>query len=333
MKALVTGGGGFLGSYLVERLIQRGDHVCVLGRHSYPQLETLGCQCIQGDIRDRSAVTKAVAGVDAVFHVAALAGIWGRWRDFYDINVLGTENVVMACQEHRVPKLVYTSTPSVIFGMENLEGVDESYPYPQKFFSYYSHTKAMAEQYVLAANGLHDVAVCALRPHLIWGPRDNHIIPMLILRARAHRLIQVGDGRNRVDITYIDNAVHAHLLAVDKLSRSSPLAGKAYFIGDHEAVNLWDWINTLLSQVGISGIKKSMSFKTAYRLGAILELLYRALPLPGEPRMTCFVAGQFALSHYFNMANARRDLGYHPLVTNDEGLERTVRWIKSTLMS
>lgn len=323
MKVLVTGGGGFLGGRIVRMFHTRGDEVVALGRSSYPQLERDGIQTVRADLRDAEAIGSACRGMDAVVHVGALTGIWGDRRAFREINVGGTENVIDACRRHGIGRLIFTSTPSVVFGKGDICGVDESYPYADRHVGDYPRTKAAAERLVLAANAP-DLATVALRPHLIWGPGDPHIIPRLVDRARRGRLLQVGDGSNLVDITYIDNAADAHLLACDRLKPGSPCAGRAYFISQGEPVSLWPWINRVLGKLGAPLVTRSVSFAVAYQLGALLECVYRILRLGGEPPMTRFVATQFAKSHYFNISAARRDLGYSPCVSEEEGVRRLV---------
>ena len=323
MKALVTGGGGFLGTRIVQMLHERGDSAVALGRHPYPHLEEAGIQTVQVDLLDAASVREACRDVDVVFHVAAIAAIWGRRQDFWDINVIGTRNVVDACLVGRVPRLVYTSSPSVVFGTEELCGIDESQPYPQRYLTHYPETKAVAERAVLEANGP-DLATVALRPHAIWGPGDPHLIPRIIERARQGRLVQVGDGANLVDITYVDNAAEAHLLAADVLAVDSPCAGQAYFISQGEPVRLWPWLGEILKAVGAPPVTRRISFKAAYRIGVVMEAAYRAVGARSEPRMTRFLAAQLAKSHYFDISAARRDFGYSPRVSTADGLERMI---------
>jgi nucleoside-diphosphate-sugar epimerase len=321
MFALVTGGGGFLGQYLIEQLVARGDRVRSLARGHYPALEALGVECRRGDVRDGETVRAACAGVDAVLHAAALAGIWGPWKDYYAINVVGTQNVIDACRAHGVGRLVYTSSPSVTFDGTSQAGVDESAPYPTRWLCHYPHTKALAEQAVLAANS-RQLATCALRPHLIWGPRDRHLIPRLIDRARRGQLRRVGDGTNLIDTVYVENAARAHLEAVDALRPAGPVAGKAYFITQGEPVNCWSWIDEILALAGLSPVERSISLPAAWRIGAVMETAYRVLMLNGEPRMTRFLAAQLGTSHYFDIGRARRDFGYQPRVSTAEGMRR-----------
>lgn len=328
MKALVTGGGGFLGGYIVEKLVGRGDSVRVLARGRYPELESLGVETVQTDLRDQSAVVKACEKVDVVFHVAALPAIWGKWKDFYGINVQGTKNVLAGCRAHGVSRLVYTSTPSVVFDQSDLCNVDEAYPYPGRYNCHYPATKAMAERIIIDANGQEGLLTTSLRPHLVWGPRDKHLIPKILQRAKARQLHIVGDGLNKVDITYVENAAEAHLLAADHLKVDSPVAGQAYFISQGEPVVLWDFINQLLERLGIPQISKAVSYRAAKSIGALLELVYTVLSLNGEPRMTRFLASQLARSHYFDISRARRDFGYSPRITTSEGLERLVDYMR-----
>lgn len=326
MRALVTGGGGFLGRYLVERLIARGDAVRVLGRRRYPELEPLGVETVQADVRDEAAVVKACEGIEVVFHTAAHVVLWGRWRDYYETNVQGTRHVLTGCRAQGVPRLVYTSTPSVIFDGSDLCGVNETAPYPARYTSAYPATKAIAEREVIEANGTRGLFTVALRPHLIWGPRDPHLFPTILRRARAGRLVIVGDGSNRVDLTYVENCADAHLLAADRLTPGAPAAGQVYFISQGQPVVLWEFLNQVFRRLGIPPVSRRISRRTAGVLGTVNELLYRVVPV-GEPMITRFVADELATSHYFDISKARRDLGYEPRVSMEEGLERFVAFL------
>jgi nucleoside-diphosphate-sugar epimerase len=321
MKALVTGGGGFLGGAVVRLLRSRGREVRSFTRSAYPWLDEVGVEQSLGDLADAESVERAVAGVDVVFHTAAKAGVWGRHADYVATNVTGTENVIAACRKHGVRKLVYTSTPSVVHGGGDIEGADESLPYPDHFDAPYPETKAAAEKAVLAANGP-ELATVSLRPHLIFGPGDPHLIPRVVARAKAGKLRRVGSRPVKVDVTYIDNAADAHLLAVQRLEVGSPVAGKAYFISNGEPVDLWEFINRVLAEAGLPPVTKSVSAWKARLAGRVLEWVYGTLRLPGEPAMTRFVASQLATSHWYDISAARRDLGYEPRVSVGEGLRR-----------
>jgi len=319
-QILVTGGGGFIGRHIVERLLGRGLKVTCLGRSLQPKLQAKGVRTLQGDLAEPRTVTSACKGMDAVFHVAAKAGVWGKRQDFYHTNVLGTRNVLQACRKNKVPFLVYTSTPSVVFNREPFTGEDESLPYGSNWLCHYAETKAVAEKEVLAANGADGLATTALRPHLVWGTGDPHLLPRIIQCAKAGRLKIVGEGTNRVDISHVSNVADAHLLALDAL-RDNRANGKPYFLSQGEPVALWEWINGLLSRLNIQPVKRKISLRKAYAIGAILEKLWTLLPLPGEPPMTRFVAVELAKSHYFNINAARRDLRYEPTITSERGVE------------
>jgi nucleoside-diphosphate-sugar epimerase len=327
MRILVTGGGGFLGRYIVEQLLDRDDEVTVLARGSYPELEKRGAQVVRGDLQDEEAVIKACAGVEAVFHVAAKAGYWGTWESFYGPNVTGTQNIITACRRQDVPRLIYTSTPSVVASHQSRSGENESLPYPSHFENFYSQTKAMAEQLVVRANGS-DLLTVSLRPHIVFGPRDTQILPRLVERARAGRLIQIGEGTNKIDVTYVEDAARAHLLAVEALKPGAAAAGSVYFISQDHPVTLWPWINDLLARLGVPPVRRKISLPVARAIGKVMEFVYRTLRLKGEPRLTRFLANELALDHYYDISRAKRDLGYQPQVSIAEAVDRTVAYFK-----
>ncbi|OJW25722.1 MAG: 3-beta hydroxysteroid dehydrogenase [Planctomycetales bacterium 71-10] len=318
---LVTGGGGFLGSAVVAMLRDRGQPVRSLTRRRYGRLDEIGAEQIQGDVADPAVVDRAVAGCDAVFHVAAKAGLWGSREEYYRANVEGTQNVLDACRRHGVRKLVHTSSPSVVFHGTDLEGADESAPYPDHYEAAYPETKAIAEKLVLKANDA-SLATVVLRPHLIWGPGDNNILPRIYARARANRLFRIGRRNPLIDLTYIDNAAAAHLLAADRLDVGSPIAGKVYFIAQGEPVPLWDMVDRFLAVAGLPPVRRTVPKGLAVALGRALEAAYRTFRLPGEPRMTRFLAHELSTAHWYNLDAARRDLGYAPHIGIEEGLRR-----------
>lgn len=324
-KALVTGGGGFLGGAIVRLLQKRGDDVRSFSRSVYAELETLGVEQIQGDISDKHAVEQAVKGMDLVFHVAAKPGIWGDYSEYYQTNVIGTGNVISACIKHKVARLVYTSSPSVVFNGTDMEGIDESAPYPARFHAHYPATKALAEQLVVDAAGK-GVLTIILRPHLIWGPRDNHLVPRIIKRAK--RLVRVGNGRNLVDTIFIDNAAEAHVAAADRLEINPGLSGKIYFISQDEPMPAWDIINGILKAAGLEPVRRSIPHKMAWLIGALLECVYKIFNLKGEPQMTRFLADELATAHWFDISAAKKDLGYAPRISTAEGFRRLEQWLQ-----
>ena len=327
MKVLVTGGGGFLGKAIVKLLLEKGDEVCSFSRHIYPQLTALGVEQIVGDLTDISAVISAVDGCDLVFHVAAKAGVWGSFDDFYQPNVVGTQNIIHACCECDITRLVYTSSPSVVFDGSDMEGINETVPYPDRYLSWYPQTKAKAEQLVLAANA-GSLATVALRPHLIWGPEDNHLVPRIIERGRAGALRRIGDRPCLVDTVYIDNAAKAHIQVAEKLTVGSVVAGKVYFIANDEPLPLWDIINRILAAGGLPAVEKSISPQLASFAGTLLETFYRTFRLSGEPRMTRFVAKELSTAHWFDLSAAKDDFGYQPEISIDEGLKHLRDWLQ-----
>ncbi|MEZ6017282.1 MAG: NAD-dependent epimerase/dehydratase family protein [Planctomycetota bacterium] len=334
-RALVTGGGGFLGRGLVLRLLERGVEVTSLARGAYPELEARGARVLRGDLGERDVARRAAEGQELIFHVAALAGVWGPRAAYERANVLGTEHMLDAACEHGARVFVHTSSPSVVFDGESHHNAGQDLPYPTRFLAHYPETKARAEALVLARHGQptargHALATVALRPHLIFGPGDPHLVPRLLERADRGHLRIVGDGRNLVSLTYVDNAVEAHLAAADTLlsgpalGRSDGPGGKAYFVANEEPVRLWGWINSLLEATGRPPVTRRVPAGVAYAAGAVLEPLHRLLRRAGEPRMTRFVARQLSTTHTYDLEPLKRDTGYRERVPMAEAVRRTL---------
>ena len=317
---LVTGGSGFLGGAVVRHLVARGDAVRSLQRQDSPALRALGVDIVRADLADREAVILAAKGCDAVIHIASKTGVWGAYADYYRANVLGTRNILAACAEHGIRRLVYTSTPSVIHAGGDVEGADESLPVATHFETAYPATKAAAERLVLAANGP-ELGTVALRPHLIWGPDDPQLTARVLARGKAGRLRLVGEGLKLIDSIYIDNAVDAHLQALDRVGPGAACAGKAYFITQGEPMPQRELINGILQAGGLPPCEKSISPKAAYAIGFVMEMLWRLLRRQDEPLMTRFVAKQLATAHWYDISAAKRDLGYEPKVSVAQGLK------------
>ena len=326
-KVLVTGGGGFLGYAISKLLSERGDIVTSFSRRFYPELEPFNAEQIRGDISDIKAVENACKGKEFVFHTAAKPGVWGDYKEYYRTNVEGTINVLEGCRKHDVSCLIHTSSASVVFAGNDMDGADESVPYPRIFHAHYPHTKAIAEQLVLKAStsGLKTII---LRPHLIWGPRDNHLVPRIIKRAKRLRI--VGNGKNMIDTIYIENAAYAHILAADSLEKNNALSGKIYFISQGKPVYLWTMVNNILKAGGLPPVTRTVHPKIAELAGTFLETLYGMFNIKTEPPMTKFVAKELATSHWFDITAAERDLGYAPIVSTEEGLKRLEEWLKNT---
>jgi nucleoside-diphosphate-sugar epimerase len=331
-EVLVTGGGGFLGTALIKLVLERGLRVRSLARRRYPHLEELGVEQILGDIADPAIVGRAVAGCETIFHTAAKAGIWGSDREYERTNVQGTRNVIEACRAHGARRIIYSSSPSVVFNGLDMEGVDESVPYSQTFEAAYPATKARAEQIILGSNS-GGLATIALRPHLIWGPGDNNLLPRILARAKGGRLRRIGRRDPLIDPIYIDNAALAHLLAADRLEAGSPIAGRIYFVTQGETIPLWDMINHFLKAAKMAPVKRSVSRPVAFAAAGLMELGYVLSGRQKEPPMTRFLARQLSTTHWFNIDAARRDLGYEPRVSISEGLRRLEEWLERGVVS
>jgi nucleoside-diphosphate-sugar epimerase len=236
--------------------------------------------------------------------------------------VLGTKNVLQACKSQKVPYLVYTSSPSVVFNGEDITG-DESLPYGKKPLAMYPKSKAIAEELVLQANSP-ELKTTALRPHLIFGAGDPHFIPKIKKAQKSGRLKALGNLRNKVDVTHVHNAAWAHVQVMEKMFESEVPCGKSYFIGQEMPVNLWSFLDALLKAVGLKPVSKKspISYKKAYYLGLLCESLYGFFKIyKKDPPMTRMLAYSLAKSHYFNHERAFRDFGYRPVVSIKKGLE------------
>lgn len=327
MRVLVTGGSGFLGGALCRALVTRGDEVTAYQRSNSTALEALGVRQVLGDLTDAAKLQTACARQDAVLHNAAKAGAWGSYDSYFQANVIGTRNVIEACRAEGVRRLVHTSTPSVTHsGRQPVQGGNEQdTPYGTNFKAPYPETKRIAEQEVLAANGP-DVSTVALRPRLIWGPGDTQLLPRLVERARVGRLRFIDGGLNKMDTTYIDNAVQAHLDALASVRPGAACAGRPYFISNGEPVSVREIVNALLACAGVAPVTKSLPYALAYAGGALLEKAWPYLGRSDEPPMTRFLAEQLSTPHWYDISGAARDLGYRPQVSMAEGLRRTAAW-------
>ena len=325
MNILVTGAGGFLGRTICQQLLQKNYKVYGLARGHYPDLEEKGVLMHRLDITDEKnflALNKVWQGVKfgSCIHTAGKVDMWGKWDDFYSVNVVGTQNTLTFCKENSIRYFIYTSSPSVIFGGESIKNGDESLPYPKKYYGLYGRSKAIAEQEVLKANSNLLKTVC-LRPHLIFGKGDKNIIPRIVELGQKGRLKIVGDGQNQVDVVHVKNAAEAHLLALNKLKQGEDVDGKVFFIGQGP-VFLWPFINKILGCHGVPPIQKKISFKKAFLLGYIVEVVLCFFRIYNRhPLMTRFLALQLGKSHYFNHKEANQALGWYPKIDIDEALD------------
>ncbi len=319
MKVLVTGGGGFLGSAISRQLLARGDEVIALQRRAADVLAERGAEIVQGDICDLPLLLATAKGCDAIIHTAGKAGVWGNYADYHRINVLGTEQVIQTCRKLAIPILVHTSSPSITHCGKDIEGEDESGPVATRFLSPYPATKAAAEKLVLEANGP-QLLTTALRPHLIWGPDDPHIIPHLVSSVRNGKLALPGADKV-IDTVFVENAARAHVLALDELRGSARCAGKPYYISNDQPMRQDEIIPLLLDAIGIQAEVRPISPRLARTAGAVCETLWKLLRLESEPPITRFTADQLSTSHWYDIGAAKRDFNYHAEISIAEGLE------------
>src|SRR5579859_1016994 len=284
MDILITGGTGFLGQHLTRTLLAHGHNVRIAGR-DFTQVAPLiaaGATPVQADLHDEVAVRSACKGADVAYHVGALSAAWGKRSDFYATNVGGTQAVLAGCRHYGVKRLIYVSSPSVIFDGRDQYSITEDVPYPRRFASTYSLTKKLGEDLVNAASNIMNTII--VRPKAIFGPGDRTLLPQLIAAARQQRLPQIGDGKNYVDLTYVDNVVHALLLALD----SKAAVGKTYTITNDEHVLLWDQIRLVLSHLDLSTDMRRISLPAALGIAAVMEM--GAAITGREPLLTRYTA-------------------------------------------
>lgn len=325
MKALVTGGTGFLGGALVRRLHSIGWDVTALGRNSIRlnKLEDEGIRPLRVDITKKDDLLVACKNQEAVFHCAALPSPWGNYEKFYQANVIGTRNVVRACLENNVKRFVHISTPSIYFDYNSRLNVKESDPLPEPI-SAYAATKLLAEEEVDKGfeKGL---AVISIRPRALFGEGDTVIFPRLISRLKSGGLPVLADGENIVDLTYIENVVDALLLCTESPANT---LGKKYNISNGEPVKIWELINHICDELGLPRPSRRISYKTANAAATAIEFVYSLIPYGPEPPLTRLTVSMLAHSTTLDNSAARNELGYQPRVSIEEGVERFLKWWK-----
>ena len=317
MKVLVTGAGSMLLRGVARTLVERGDDVVCLQRRA---VDVPGAQVVQGDVRDAAVVLAAARGCDAIVHGAARVGVVGEWADFRSVNVDGTQHVLFAAVECGVRRLVYVSTPSVAHAGHSLVGEGAAPAVTGRKGAFYAESKAVAEGLALAENGP-QLAVVAVRPHLVWGPGDTQLVGRIIERARAGRLAIVGSGSALIDSTYVDNAISAHVAALDAVRPGASCAGRAYVVANGEPRTVRELLEGICTAAGVPFEPRHVPLSVALRLGAVVERVWPRLR-DDEPPITRFLAEQLGTAHWFDPRPARDDLGWSPTVSLDEGFER-----------
>ena len=333
--SLVTGGCGFVGAAIARALKARGDEVIVLDLA--PECLVEGVDYRRVDITDQAAVTEACRGVDTVIHNASIVHTKQNKQDvIWAVNLGGTENMLEAARANEVPRFIYISSGSVVYEGKDIENGDESLPYSSISQAPYADSKIEAEKLVLADNGKGGMATCALRPHVVFGPGDNRFMPTLLAKGRKGQLrVQIGRGIWLSDYTYVTNMTDAVLLADDALAKdglNSIAAGQAYFITNGEPMPFWDFIRKVAARLGFPPIKYRAPKSLIYAIAAVKEGIdtLKGGTLNAEDGFTRFAIRYMCTHHYFSIEKARRELGYNPSVSVEEGIERTCQHLEAT---
>lgn len=305
---------------LIKRLIADGHKVTSFSRREYPLHWALGIRSIQADLLDARAIEDACEGMDVVYHLAAKVGIWGQLEDFESTNITGTRHVIDACRSKGVGRLVFTSSSGVVYDGTDLEGIDETHPYPEKNGSAYTATKAEAERMIIAANS-DELKTISLRPHLVWGPYDAHLVPGVLKRAGSGRMRRIGDNEHFVDTTYIDNMVDALMLSASALEKNPRAAGQIFFITNGEPARIWDFINSIIQIAGHPPVQKKIPERVALFAAGLSEWYRGFFNVKSEPFMTRYAIREMCSNHWFDITKAREILGYHPRISYAEGFK------------
>lgn len=316
-RILVTGASSLLLGGVARTLAERGDEVVCLQRRRID----LDVEQVLGDIREPATVARAVAGCDGVVHGAAKVGVVGSWDEYRSVNLTGTTNVVDAAHLAGVERLVHVSSPSVAHGGSAIVGAGAEPAVTGRRRAWYAESKALAERAVLAAASEHAWGVVVVRPHLVWGPGDTQLVGRIVERARGGRLALVGGGTALVDTTYVDNAVSAHVAALDAAAGAVGDGGRVYVIANGEPRPIRDLVAGICRAAGVPFEPRDVPAPVARVAGSLVERAWPHLR-GGEPPLTRFLAEQLGTAHWFDPRPARDELGWQPTVTLDEGLER-----------
>ncbi|KDN97735.1 MULTISPECIES: NAD-dependent epimerase/dehydratase family protein [Pseudomonas] len=326
MRILVTGASGFIGGRFARFALEQGFDVRVNGRRAegVEHLVRRGAQFIPGDLNDPDLARRLCQGVEAVVHCAGAVGNWGRYQDFYQGNVVVTENVVEACLKEHVRRLVHLSSPSICFNGRSQLGITEE-QVPRRFHNHYGATKHLAEQKVFGAQEF-GLEVLALRPHFVTGAGDVSIFPRLLQMQRKRRLAIIGNGLNKVDFTSVQNLNEA---LVSALLADEAALGQAYNISNGHPLPLWDVVNYVMRQMHLPQVTRYRSYGLAYSLAALNE--GACLLWPGRPQPTLSRLGTQVMSKDFTLdiSRARQLLDYRPSVSLWSALDEFCGWWKA----
>jgi 2-alkyl-3-oxoalkanoate reductase len=328
LRIVLTGGSSLIGRRIADLLDERGDVVVAFQRTRSPDLATRVTQVL-GDITDIEAVDIAVAGADAVIHLAAKVGVVGPRSDYFDVNVNGTLNVLRAAQRVGVRRFVHVSSPSVAHDGTPIVGAGADPAITAHGSAWYSETKAIAEKSALDANSA-DMGVVVIRPHLVWGPGDVQLVGRIVERAAAGRLALVGGGRALVDTTYIDNAASALVAAVDAVHPDAVCAGRAYVIANGEPRPVRELVAGICAAARVEFEPRDVSLRVARRVGSVIDQLWPMLRRADEPPLTRFLADQLGTAHWFDPRPPRIDLSWSPTVTIEQGLSLLTDWFAAS---
>jgi nucleoside-diphosphate-sugar epimerase len=315
-SAFVTGGSGFVGGRLIERLVRDGWSVAALARsdRAADTVRTRGARPVRGDLSDLPALVTGLEGADACFHAAAKVEDFGPWRAFVQANVEGTRNVMRACRAAGVERAVHVSTEAVLMHGQPLVHADETYPLAFRSPAPYSRSKALAEQVVLeeSRDGLEAMIV---RPRFVWGRGDTTLLPLLVEGTRSGQFRWVGGGRHLTSTTHVDNTVEGLLLAAEQ-----GRGGRAYFVTDGSPAVFREFVGDLIATQGVTPPEGSVPAPVARALAAAGETAWKLLPLPGAPPLTRFASWVASQECTLDDHRARAELGYAPVTSREEGM-------------
>ena len=317
MRVLVTGASGMLGGAVAGLLAARGDDVVVLQRRPSGLAGSAGVSEVLGDVTDPAAVRTAARGADAVVHLAAKVSVTGAWRDFESVNIHGTRTVLDAALAAGADRFVQVSSPSVAHVGRALVGAGADRADPERARGHYARSKATAELLALAADGP-NLAVVAIRPHLVWGPGDTQLVARIIQRARAGRLALIDHGAALIDTTYVSNAADAIVAAVD---RAPAARGQALVVSNGEPRTVAELVTRICRAAGAPEPRLRVPYRVAAAGGAAAEFLWAALRRSDDPPMTRFLAEQLSTAHWFDQRHTREVLQWTPSIGLDFGFE------------